>query len=507
MNIIIYHNGKEVTETSGFQESENYIGDEVCNAIIKIAEQYNAALLVWCHQDFKSVLNTAALSTIVHHNKMMVSYNPNREEFFGDVIGYVEFSPYININKSVRYPTWMMSSCVGAIPTSALRLLKNKVSITNGLDYFLNALAKLAMPKGLICYSEPALLSNMISSNATPKATKGQLFKFVREHFVFVHYIFLLLNLLLYQKQFPLGAFIANLGAKRKTISNTILDDITVQSSKNIITEKSVDVVIPTIGRKKYLYDVLQDFTKQTILPRKIIIVEQHPDPEKTSELDYLKQEEWPFEIKHIFTHTLGVCNARNVALDEATSEWIYMADDDIRFDSHFIENIFNRISQYGNEVMTSACPQKNEPTTLFHIIQWATFGTGNSFVKRSVLGDQVRFNMALEFGYGEDKDFGMQLRNQGADIIYLPEPKILHLKAPMGGFRFKHEKPWQHDAVFPKPSPTVLLFYLSHYTKKQFLGYKTTYLLKRILKQPFKINTIKKEWNRSLFWVDKLMK
>jgi GT2 family glycosyltransferase len=34
------------------------------------------------------------------------------------------------------------------------------------------------------------------------------------------------------------------------------------------------------------------------------------------------------------------------------------------------------------------------------------------------------------------DNDFGMQLRNQGHDVLYLPEPQILHLKAPMGGFR-----------------------------------------------------------------------
>jgi hypothetical protein len=27
-----------------------------------------------------------------------------------------------------------------------------------------------------------------------------------------------------------------------------------------------------------------------------------------------------------------------------------------------------------------------------------------------------------------------MQLRNQGHDVLYLPEPQILHLKAPMGG-------------------------------------------------------------------------
>jgi GT2 family glycosyltransferase len=46
---------------------------------------------------------------------------------------------------------------------------------------------------------------------------------------------------------------------------------------------------------------------------------------------------------------------------------------------------------------------------------------------------------MALEFGYGEDTDFGMQLRNKGFDVIYFPDLKITHLKAPMGvGLKIK---------------------------------------------------------------------
>jgi GT2 family glycosyltransferase len=44
-----------------------------------------------------------------------------------------------------------------------------------------------------------------------------------------------------------------------------------------------------------------------------------------------------------------------------------------------------------------------------------------------------------LNFGYGEDNDFGMKLRNQGHDVSYLPKPQILHLKAPMGGSEPNH--------------------------------------------------------------------
>ena len=70
---------------------------------------------------------------------------------------------------------------------------------------------------------------------------------------------------------------------------------------------------------------------------------------------------------------------------------------------------------------------------------------------------------MGFEFGFGEDADFGMQLRNQGYDVLYLPEPEILHLKAPIGGFRTKPVLQWQNESIQPKPSPTVMLYH--HFT------------------------------------------
>jgi GT2 family glycosyltransferase len=50
----------------------------------------------------------------------------------------------------------------------------------------------------------------------------------------------------------------------------------------------------------------------------------------------------------------------------------------------------------------------------------------------------------------GEDTDFGLQLRNCGANIIYFPEIQILHLKAPIGGFRIKPVWRWQNSSVQP---------------------------------------------------------
>lgn len=287
------------------------------------------------------------------------------------------------------------------------------------------------------------------------------------------------------------------------------LDGIKVQSSKKVINDATVDVIIPTIGRKKYLYDVLKDFSKQTLLPAKIIIVEQNPEAGSATELDYLTHEKWPFEIQHIFTHQAGACNARNLALNETQSEWVFLADDDNRFEATLVSDIFDKIEQFGNEVVTTSYPQKNEIKKYAKVMQWPTFGAGNSFVRRNLL-ENARFNSAFEFGYGEDGDFGMQLRNLGHDVLYLPEPEILHLKAPVGGFRTQPVLRWHSDSIQPKPSPTVMLYQITNCTQEQTNSYKTTLFFKyyklQSIKNPVRYYfNFQKQWERSVFWANKL--
>jgi hypothetical protein len=92
-----------------------------------------------------------------------------------------------------------------------------------------------------------------------------------------------------------------------------------------------------------------------------------------------------------------------------------------------------------------------------------------NSFNRRSLI--DVRFNTAFEFGYGEDADFGAQLRD--LDVLYLPEPDILHL-SPVVVSESNHLA-WHGDFIQPKPSLTVMLYHPLHQTKEQQRSYKTT--------------------------------
>ncbi len=510
--IILYHSNAKIKEVVT-EENQTIDFDpslSVSQGLHFLAHQFPGKKIVWCHLECKNHLNLEGIATLFHHPKLMLSFNPDAHSFLGRELGYVEESVCINVNKKVSYPTWQMSSMVGGIHASVLEALKDSIPLDADFDYYLNSVAKLAMPLGLFCYSEPQLLTGSMDW-VSPKASIFTLFKFVKQHYKNRWVLLLGLNLVLYERRWMILPFLYALFFKRRSLSVTNFDSIPVQSSRKVVDTATIDVIIPTIGRKQYLYDVLRDLAKQTHLPQKVIIVEQNPLKGSSSELDYLTTESWPFEIKHIFTHQAGACNARNIALDEVTSEWVFLADDDNQFEATLLTDIFFKIKKFGVQSVTTAYPQLNELNFNKNETQSLTFGAGNSFVKSKLL-NTIQFNSGFEFGYGEDHDFGMQLRNQGVDILYVPEPQMVHLKAPLGGFRTKPVLSWQNEKIQPKPSPTVMLYQLLHQTQEQRSGYKTTlffkFYSKQAIKNPLKyLIYFRKQWNQSVFWATQLKK
>ena len=508
--LIVYHNGVNVLELSNAKAIgiDGFSRKSIASVLVELAKKYPEEILVWCHQMYKEQLNAFAIEELVHHKRVLLSYNPSEGEYLDSAIGYIEASLFVTINKEVSFPTWQMCSVVGCVYAEVLLALNSAIPLDKNFDYFLCSLGKLLMPKGLFCYSEPQLLKTN-TTTITAKSSQYTLFRFVKQHYRTRWIFLLLMNLFLYERKLPLLPFLFSLFYKNRTKATINLDTIKVQSSRKVIEDATVDVIIPTIGRKKYLYDVLIDLKAQTQLPKKIIIVEQNPFPDSTSELDYVNNEKWPFEIQHIFTHQAGACNARNLALKETKSEWVFLADDDIRIESNFIKTTLDRIKVFGAKAVTFRCLKTGEKPTYQAVFQWVTFGSGCSFVFRELMQNCI-FNMGYEFGYGEDGDFGMQIRNQGYDVLYVPDPEILHLKAPVGGFRTKPVLRWHNDSIQPKPSPTVMLYNIVHNSREQTNSYKTTLFIKyyrlQKIKNPIRYYTnFQKQWGRSVFWANQL--
>lgn len=509
--IIIYHNQSKVTNvvSNEARDFSTFKNRNVVVVLLDLVDKFEDEILVWCHQSLKDNLNVNSIENLFHHQKLLFSFNPSLANYFGRELGYIEDSPFIQINKEVRFATWQKSSQVGAIHALALKACKPDLKVENDFDYFLHSLAKRAIAHGLLCYSEPLLLLGKTSEIPLKTTSLSSLFKFTKQHYR-TRWIFLLFfNLMLFEKRFPLMPLVFSLFYKKRTFDPIRLNPIPLVSSKNIVDKGTIDVLIPTIGRKQYLLDVLNNLAAQTHLPTTVILIEQNPLEGSISELDFIQNNTWPFTIKHRFTHQAGACNARNLGLELIESEFCFLADDDIVFGNDLLEKAIDTFRSTGNEVFLVACHLKTQTIERQAPKQFTVFGAGHAFVKSTCLHG-LQFNMGYEFGFGEDNDFGMQLRQKGFDILYISTTNILHLKAPMGGFRTKPILRWQHEVIQPKPSPTVMLFRLLYDTPEQLLSYKTTIFLKNLnpnfLKNPFGyIKLFRKKWDTSVFWATKL--
>ncbi|RXJ45410.1 glycosyltransferase family 2 protein [Gelidibacter gilvus] len=503
--IIVYHHNNKVASIFDHQLQEDILVEEnhILKTLMHLATLHNNRILVWCRLDCKEQLNHVVISNSFKIKNIMLSYG--KGFYIPEAIGYVEDSPFIKVNPSVKYGTFLMSSTVGAIHSETL-LKFRRCNFPNDFAFALNSIAKLGMPHGLFCYSEPKLILSTIET-VEKRAGVYTLFRFVKQHYR-ARWVFLLaLNFWWHESKVTLLPLLNSLLYKRRSFNTAINLEANVECET--IELPSIDVIIPTIGRPNYLKNVLKDLTGQTHLPNKVIIVEQNPEEGSKTSLDFIYSESWPYKVDHHFIHQTGVCNARNIALQQVVSEFVYLADDDNKFDEGLIETVLIKMLKFDLDVISMSYLQKNEREKRKFPLQWGTFGAGSSVLKSKFLAN-VSFNEVLEFGYGEDVDFGMQLRNVGADIIYFPSIQILHLKAPIGGFRTTFKQPWLEDKIQPKPTPTVMFNRMTNTSEKQLLGYKTILCLNYYFSQEIK-NPIRyykffiKEWNQSVFWANKL--
>lgn len=510
MIIFIHQNSKRVVKVLR-GETEIIISDTRCTkAFWELAEKYPEETIVWCEEKYIADLNLLQWPEVFHQEFIMASY-AIENIFLPDSIGYIDQLPFVNVNRKVLYPTWQMSSDVGGIKGDTLLKFKPLFEGIKGFDYLLNSIAKIGQQNGLFCYSAPGLVSQTSDKQPESTATSSQLFSFVYQYYNTSWLSVLLWCHWKYENKFPIKAYLQAFSDKKSFLQKVDLSGIKIQSNKIPETSISTDVIIPTMGRPKYLMQVIEDLSLQSLLPKNIIVVEQNPEVNSISELAELHCKTWPFKIIHHFINQTGACNARNIALKEIKSDWIFFADDDIRIEPDLLEKAIKEINRLGVSSINMNCKQNGELTIFKNIKQWGSFGSGTSIVG-STFAKQCAFSSIYEHGYGEDADFGMLLRQLGCDIIYHPEIEILHLKAPMGGFREKPVLAWEQELPLPKPSPTLMAFALKYFSPQQIKGFKISLFLKYYNKQEIKnpityIREMKKRWKKSEVWAGKLMK
>ena len=358
--------------------------ENIVEVFFDIGKRYGNTLIVWCHDDLKDSISKGEFNSIFHHKLIMASFNTRDSYYIDDRIGYVESSPFINGNKKVTYPTWLMSGCIGGVNSNVLSSYNQNDYKKETFSYVLNSIAKRGIANGLFCYSTPKLLTNHRIASKTFKPSKYELFKFIKAHYRGRWTMLTLFNCFIYEKRLLVFQFFMSFFISKK-LDKPNFKDLKVVTNKDIIASKSIDVIIPTIGRKQYLFDVLKDLANQTLIPKNVIIIEQNPDVGSKSNLDYLQNQSWPFNIKHTFINETGACNARTMALKQIESDWVFMADDDIRFEKNILEITLKEMFMYNLNAATLSCLRKGDKQIKKPMLQWNTFGSGCSIVSKSI--------------------------------------------------------------------------------------------------------------------------
>ncbi len=304
----------------------------------------------------------------------------------------------------------------------------------------------------------------------------------------------------------------------------------------------SVSYIIPTMMRQQFTLTLLDDLKKQTYLPTEVIVVDATPEKDRIPEL--YNPNDYPFKVAFFWQTTKGSCRARNEAIDQCTGDYIVFGDDDIRIPPDFIENHIRLLQTYkagacnGLDIRADHQQQTLDDLTKKlsdYPNRWVvgatqSFSNANSCVAREHVKTLVGNDINYDGGYGEDSDFGISLTKIGVTVLHNPFSANLHLKPPVGGYRFwgsqariigkkRKKQPWElnHPVkwIRPVPSPTIMYQILKHFTPQQLIEYKhkyfAMYLFKgskielplKLLKMPYRLM----QFGKSVFYAENLMK
>jgi glycosyltransferase involved in cell wall biosynthesis len=198
----------------------------------------------------------------------------------------------------------------------------------------------------------------------------------------------------------------------------------------------TIAILIPTLDRYPYLWQLLDQLRQQTIRPHQIIVIDQTPVEQR--------QPGWSAQFSDlplavIWRDQPGQCTARNAGLKTIHSDYILFLDDDDVIPDDLIAS---HLAFLGHHSADASCGVAAEvdADSLPHAFTYPrasdVFPTNNALLKKAALYDSGLFDLAYERGSRADGDLGMRLYLAGKRLLLNPAAQVIHLHAPQGGLR-----------------------------------------------------------------------
>ena len=110
--------------------------------------------------------------------------------------------------------------------------------------------------------------------------------------------------------------------------------------------KNTISVVTPTLRRPKEVAGLLENLSRQTLLPVELILVDGAPAKEEaTEQVVKALAPMLPFHCSYV-KHACGTSIQRNAGIDRAMGDFIALIDDDIRLDPTFFDVIIKAFGE-----------------------------------------------------------------------------------------------------------------------------------------------------------------
>jgi len=216
---------------------------------------------------------------------------------------------------------------------------------------------------------------------------------------------------------------------------------------------EDISVVIPTLGRK-ILEQSLFWILMGSAWPRDLIIVEQGSNEEVNSWLERVRS--MGIQVKHIKSNQRGRSAGVNRGLEQVTTPFVAITDDDCFVGEEWLINIANRLRLSPGAVVTGRVEAAGEDMTVlvtstvpavyqsprikFDSMSGGNMGTSISVVKKVGLFDEDPCMQTAE-----DAEWSYRALRRGVTIFYEPDVCVRHF-----GWRdlAKREAQYRHYAL-----------------------------------------------------------
>lgn len=200
-------------------------------------------------------------------------------------------------------------------------------------------------------------------------------------------------------------------------------------------TIQAVTVVIPCYNDGTFIMDALNSILRQTLLPERIIIID---DGSRSETLAVLKSIENNI-VEVVYQTNQGVCTARNNGIGKATSSYILTLDADDIFEPTFLEKAKHILDsdikvgvvccyykEFGKYKVSENIIKPQGKTVEDFLIK--NNGVGNALFRRKCWEDVNGYDVSFDKGY-EDWDFWLSVLSKGWQMRIIQEPLFNYRK------------------------------------------------------------------------------